>query len=113
MTNQNSTYLVLVSVSQMTSSGLVNYQFKNSLPYADNSACIQGESSFSARANAQISTSALNPNNQTEPADALSCGLVDINNDGGPGNGLFSLVIGFMLMFAVLNVFGKRYVFFV
>jgi hypothetical protein len=113
MTNQNSTYLVLVSISQQTNLGLISYQYKNSLPYSDNSACIQGESSFSARANAQISTAALSVKDGNDAPAALSCGTLDIDNQDGPSGGLFSLFLGFMAIYSLLSLVRKRHVFFV
>jgi hypothetical protein len=113
MTNQNSTYLILVSISQLTNSGLTSLQYKNSMPYSDNTACIQGESSFSARANTQISTAALTVKSQNDAPAALSCGTVDIDDQDGPGGGLFSLLLGFMVLFSLLSLMRKRHVFFV
>lgn len=103
MTNSNSTYLILTSLKAYENGKYITYGLKDSSPYEDNYYCTEGEATTTARPNAITSTLAADPgsNSDLQSANAMSCGTIDIDSDGGPGGGMMSFTLGAMLIFLI------------
>jgi hypothetical protein len=110
MSNANNTYLVIVTLTGLDSSGN-SITLKDSYPYSDNSSCLESNISIETRANTPFSAkeSLASVSDDQQP---LTCGTIDIDNNGGPG-GMMSFCLGIMMSLSLLIFQKKKHDFFV
>ena len=101
MSNENSTYLVVVNIYKNIGAGVEKSESIDSYPYDDNQFCSEGDIVFTSKAN--IVGSALNDASQSKDdqnAQPVSCGTIDIDNGpGSGGNAVLSFAIGLIIVF--------------
>lgn len=109
MVNENSTYLLITSIKKYTaSSGYTYVSIKDSAPYEDNASCLQGDITYTSKANiigVNADDSSHSFNNDGD-AQALSCGTIDINDNDGPG-GMMSFIVG-MSFIMLVSLFRRK-----
>jgi predicted Zn-dependent protease len=109
MSNKNSTYLVIVSLTRVGNSG-TEQSFKDSYPYSDNSSCLESNITIETKANTSLSASKFS--NADEEQQPLTCGTIDIDDNGGSG-GMMSFCFGILVSLSFLLFQKKNHDFFV
>lgn len=100
MTNTNATYLMLTSVKYFQNGVYQTYALKNSFPYEDNYYCTEGEATVTARPNAlnsSVVSSESSGGDVEQGLNAMSCGTIDIDQDGNSSGGMMSFTLGALL----------------
>jgi hypothetical protein len=108
MTNSNNTYLVITTLKKITNGVLDFHSVKDSYPYEDNSYCLQGDITYTSKANV-IGVNADDSSRaekKDEQAQALSCGTIDIDDNDGQG-GMMSFILGLSLIM-LMDIFRRK-----
>ena len=105
MTNANATYLVIISLIRQDGSDTEEI-YKDSYPYGDNFSCLESNITVETRANTPFTSSESSPRGDVEQ-QSLSCGTIDIDNNGNGPGGMGSFLFGLILSLG-FAVFQKK-----
>ena len=91
-------YLLIVNISQSTTSGHELYSHYNYEPLQDNSECMGASKTFAVKSS-RFAASKFPSNGREEENSGMTCGTIFFNGGGkGPGQIFFSLFIGFLVI---------------
>ncbi len=105
MANENSTYAVIINLKKVNNSGIFETFTKNSAPYSDNNLCLESNITRQTNANSSVVSSG-NFGENDEAPQAMTCGTIDIDDNGGSGGGFMSFILG--ILFMSLTAFSQR-----